>query len=760
MGGEMQISTTGRLPKTGRMQFGSSWAVVGAALALLLAALSLVALPADAARAVDPTSTQQRVFTSGEGGYACFRAPAVVKTRDGTLLAFAEGRLGSCSDSGDIDVVMKSLATAQDADWSSVRPVVTHSGGQFFHNVSPVVDENTGNVFLLYTENYKRLHVTISADGGRNWSSDPLNADAPFSTDISARIWDSASMKAAMGGVALDSAQMSFGPASAIQLTHGSHSGRLVAGITVRKGGGKPADLGGALIYKDTDGDWRAGAVSLGAEPAIGAQELSLFERGDGSIFVEARNEEGTLPKQPVYAISGDDGESFQNHFTRFDQEMDYPSSGIQASTLSIREKDVDGYDQVLLALPTSTSRANLTVRSSLDGGYTWQLPSDGMQVWAGPAGYSAMIDLGNSTYGIIFEAGSQDPHEFIGYDTFTEDDLNTSPEALDITLNQNTGALATTDPDQLHLFAPTPTSALGNWFREPDATIKRGIWGTREVTGRTVAFRYGDQQHVLVRGTDGSLVHEFYAPGATAPVTQTWLGAGIVAGAPTGFVDGHQQHAFVRATDGRLLHVWWDANKPSFQQQTWAQPGEIRGDPVSVLYGNQQHVWAVDTDDRLHHWWWSPKIGVQSEVWTGSVKGTPTAFVYRSQLHVYAGDTQDRLAHWWWSTTDGLKRQVLSTPTALGGSPIAFVHGSQQHVYARTVNNTLAHWWWDPTTGNNYGVRAGSIYTDPVAGVFDNTQEVFGAAADSTLHHWWWNASDGNKDESWAGTIATTSTW
>ena len=47
------------------------------------------------------------VFEKGKDGYACFRIPAIVQTRSGTLLAFAEGRKLSCADHGWNDLVMK-----------------------------------------------------------------------------------------------------------------------------------------------------------------------------------------------------------------------------------------------------------------------------------------------------------------------------------------------------------------------------------------------------------------------------------------------------------------------------------------------------------------------------------------------------------------------------------------------------------------------------------------------------------------------------
>lgn len=716
--------------------------------AAVWAVLSALLLPAGVAAAAPVIRSQTTVFTEGEreagatASYVCFRAPAVVKAADGTLLAFAEGRIGSCSDTASIDIVVKRYVNGA---WSALQVVARHSAGHIYHNVTPVVDAASGRVVVLYTENYDHIHRIASEDDGLHWTA----AD-----DISADVWSTA-------WGALYAGQMATGPASAIQLTHGRHAGRLVAGMTVRVApGAAPANLGGALIYSDDGGlTWRLGASSLGAEPAVGAQELSLFERGDGSLFVTARNEEGDsgTRDRAVYAVSGDQGLSFTSDFALL-PDMDLPGTGIQASTLALREMNRDGYDRALFAAPVGPNREDLTIRSSFDGGLTWQDAADGALVKDGYSAYSSMTVLGGGTFGILYEAGTIKQYQDIRFATFTEADLDLPAGAGSLTLNQNTGALATTSPDQLHLFAPTPAGDLGHWFEEDDGTLKRGTWGTG-IAGKTVAFNDAVQQHVLARGTDGSLIHRFWS--TTGLSSQTWLAAGTVAGAPTGFVASGQQHAWVRMTDGRLLHTWWDAGTASLKQQAWAAAGTLAGDPVAVRYGEQQHVWATGTDGRLHHWWWTKGPGIRHELWPGSARGAATALVQKGQLHVYAADPENRLTHWWWDSTDQVvKSQVLSTPTALAGPPISFVHGGQQHVFARITGNTLAHWWWDPTTGNNYAVWPGPISSDPVAQVVGDTQHVYGAASDGTLSHWWWNSAEGTKRETWGGSIATTSAW
>lgn len=69
---------------------------------ILLLLLSAVDL-----RAQTPIFSETVPFVSGQNGYHTYRIPAIVRSSNGTLLAFCEGRKNSGSDSGDIDIVLR-----------------------------------------------------------------------------------------------------------------------------------------------------------------------------------------------------------------------------------------------------------------------------------------------------------------------------------------------------------------------------------------------------------------------------------------------------------------------------------------------------------------------------------------------------------------------------------------------------------------------------------------------------------------------------
>src|SRR5690348_16549228 len=104
--------------------------------AIVRPALFLSALLAAAVAA--PAGVEETVvFQSGTEGYHTFRIPAIVRAPNGDLLAFAEGRKNSRSDTGDIDLLLKRSSDGGKT-WGALQ-LLWDDAGNTCGNPCPVV---------------------------------------------------------------------------------------------------------------------------------------------------------------------------------------------------------------------------------------------------------------------------------------------------------------------------------------------------------------------------------------------------------------------------------------------------------------------------------------------------------------------------------------------------------------------------------------------------------------------------------------------
>ena len=87
------------------------------------------------------------VFKSGSNGYNTFRIPSIIKTKTGSLLAFAEGRKNNASDSGDIDIVLR-RSEDNGETWGDLI-IIRDDGENVCGNPSPVLDKKQ-EIFFYY----------------------------------------------------------------------------------------------------------------------------------------------------------------------------------------------------------------------------------------------------------------------------------------------------------------------------------------------------------------------------------------------------------------------------------------------------------------------------------------------------------------------------------------------------------------------------------------------------------------------------------
>ncbi|MEV5535561.1 sialidase family protein [Saccharopolyspora shandongensis] len=389
--------------------------LAGAAVALLLLGAAQTTATSEPL-----TIAGKTIFTKGEGGYNCFRIPALVRTQDrSALLAFAEGRHNNCDDTGDIDVVLK-RSTDDGKTWRALE-LVTDGAGDTRGNPVPIVDRATGRISLLTT------HNPGPQCNGNGCTRTPF---LQHSTNPQGTQWTKPVAQPQLTKPEWNT-WYATGPGHGLQMTRGEHVNRMVAGINFEGQGGVK---GAGIVYSDDGGtNWRLGALDDRTGKAIKPQELSLLETVDAEIYAAARNQDnsGTTIAEGnrAHAVSADGGETFRAPFQVVPQ---LKGPVVQGSVVRLRATTAgDPRNLILFSGPYNTNpdmdhrRHTMRIRTSSDEGATWQ--EVGTVVDATWSAYSDLINLGGGWAGLLYEAGSQssgDANQTIRYARFSENDL------------------------------------------------------------------------------------------------------------------------------------------------------------------------------------------------------------------------------------------------------------------------------------------------------------------------------------------------
>ncbi len=338
--------------------------------------------------------THKVLYASSSEGYNTFRIPAIVTSKNGTLLAFAEGRKNSSSDTGNIDLVLK-RSTDNGKTWSALS-VIWDDGDNVCGNPAPVVDYTTGTIYLLSTWNLgsdhesqiinqsskdsRRIFILQSTDNGQTWSS-PL--EITKSVKLANWTW------------------YATGPCHGIQLTKGKNSGRLLI----------PCDHIEAVsekyfshvIFSDDHGKtWQTG----GTTPQDQVNECSVAELSDGKLMLNMRNYDRNQKTRKI-STSNDGGITWGNIYS----DKSLPEPICQGSLLGYYIRKT-GNGRLLFINPADENkRQNMTLRMSSDDGLTWE---KSRVLFAGPSAYADLTQLSNGNIGCLYEAGENNPYQGI----------------------------------------------------------------------------------------------------------------------------------------------------------------------------------------------------------------------------------------------------------------------------------------------------------------------------------------------------------
>jgi sialidase-1 len=402
----------------------ASLAAAFATIPSLAAAWTRAQAASTTAQTGEPVETD--VYVAAQDGYHTFRIPSVILTAKGTLLAFAEARRAGRGDAGDIDLVIKRSADGG-ATWSALK-VIGDNGAGTFGNPCPVIDRESGTIWLLTTQNLgedkesqildgtskggRTVWVMHSKDDGVTWSEPK---------DISA------SVKKA------DWTWYATGPGIGIQ----TRGGRLVIPANHALAGTKVHQS--HLIYSDDRGKtWRLGGIA-----ADHTNESQVVELADGRLMLNMRNHPPQKPENMrMVAISTDGGRTLGE--TTIDRTLIEPPAQASLVRYSLAapgsskgrekgdEKSADksaGRNRLLFANPAAPKRERMTVRLSYDEGATWPVSR---VIYEGPSAYSCLVVLRDRTIGLLYERGAETPYDRITFTRLTLGWLTNGEDAGD----------------------------------------------------------------------------------------------------------------------------------------------------------------------------------------------------------------------------------------------------------------------------------------------------------------------------------------
>ncbi len=342
----------------------------------------------------------QALWKTGEGNYKGYRIPAVIVSSKGTLIAFAEGR-NEGGDSGDIDMVLK-RSVNNGKSWEN-EILVWNDSLNTCGNPCPVVDHETGRIWLLMTWNYgkdresdivtkkakfsRSPYVCYSDDDGITWSE-----PADLSKTCKEPSWG----------------WYATGPGFGIQVSKGKYKGRLVIPAnhsyddpqgTIRKG---PYSYGAHVLLSDDHGkSWQ-----MSAPIRPGCNESQVTELSDGTLLMNMRSYNGKSCK--AISTSADGGQTW----SPITHDLQLVESVCQASILNYGT--YQGRQLHLFSNPAvPAGRTHMTLKYSQNDCKHW---TGSILLNPDPSAYSCLVKLPGRKVGILYETGSKNAYESIRF--------------------------------------------------------------------------------------------------------------------------------------------------------------------------------------------------------------------------------------------------------------------------------------------------------------------------------------------------------
>lgn len=347
------------------------------------------------------------VFKSGDDGYASYRIPAIIKNKNGDLIAFSEGRVDHAGDYGNVDIVYK-ISSDNGKTWGSLHVAADYDDLQA-GNAAPVVDlldpaYPNGRIFLFYNtgnnhegevrkgDGLRELWYITSEDNGKTWS-EPVNITTQAHRPKQPQINPDYNFKE-------DWRTYANTPGHAFQFVSGVNKGRIYIAANHSAGDPQPKnkDWNAHAYYSDDHGKTFKLSENV---PFPGTNESTAAQIGDNTVYMSSRNQQLT-PKLRVVSISTDGGQTWDSSVA----DPNLPDPINQGSVLSWKK----GKKFILAHINAAdqNNRDNLTLRLSKDGGKTWYFNETIAKSPEGYEGaysaYSDIVLVSKKKMGILYE--------------------------------------------------------------------------------------------------------------------------------------------------------------------------------------------------------------------------------------------------------------------------------------------------------------------------------------------------------------------
>lgn len=322
----------------------------------------------------DTGAEHREVLARGDNGVCLYRIPALVATKQQTLIAVCEARINRMEDPPNkINLVMR-RSPDNGRTWTPLRHIAQFGAEEAAADPCMLVDRDTGRIWIAYDyavprpgllhDRDMRFHLIYSDDDGETWSG-------PRDLTPALRKPGWLTIQSAPGiGIQTRAGTLVF-PA----YTHQDAPGRC------------------HLIYSRDHGEtWE---ISSGA--GRNSSESQIVELADGSVLINMRQarEKGCRS----VAVTGDLGKTWSDPVD--DKNLIDP--GCQACVLRLTFPDAAGGRSRILFSNAAhpASRLNLTLRLSYDEGRTWPIAK---LLHAERSMYSSLASLPDRAIGLLYE--------------------------------------------------------------------------------------------------------------------------------------------------------------------------------------------------------------------------------------------------------------------------------------------------------------------------------------------------------------------